>query len=194
MTCTSKIFQAIDSSCNLPTPGIEVVAYIYNRTDITPTINGTNSVKITDLDIAATKTGFKITGYKKNMNAGHDLVKAEDAPNRYTHYFSFHGYEFDADAVKNVDSLEDLVVVVERKEKPTDADGIFIIYGLHAGLTTSTDTLRMNDANSVRKIELVTTDGGTEIHSQYNLIIADNVSPYAATKALLEATLTAVPA
>ena len=195
MACIEKkIFQAIDSSCNLPARGIETVAYLFNRKDLTPTPDPTNPVLITDLEIAANKVGYKITGYKDNMNAGHDMVKAADAPNRYTHYFSFHGYEFNSDAVLNIDQLEDLVVVVERKEKFDDADGTFVMYGLQVGLTTSTDTLRMLDANSVRKIELVSTDNATEKQSQYNLVITDLVGGnYAATKALLETLITVTP-
>jgi gamma-glutamylcyclotransferase (GGCT)/AIG2-like uncharacterized protein YtfP len=184
------ISQDITSNCNMPTSGMEATAYIFSRTDISPTYDAAVKTKVTDLTIETGQTGYKIYGHKQNMNAGHDAVIDPTMPTRFTHYFSFHGYEFDSEAVQSIDSLEDLVVVVERKEKPDDADGIFIIYGLESGLATSSDTLRMNDANSVRQVELQTEEGSSEKHSQYNLVIDDVTSVYAATKALLEGLMT----
>ena len=79
-----------------------------------------------------------------------------------------------------------MIVVIERKDKPENADGTFIILGLESGLYTSSDTLRMNDANSVRQIEMQTMEGSTEKHSQYNYVVTDATSEYAATKSQLE--------
>lgn len=189
MSECKKIFQEIKSDCNMPTAGMETTAYIFNRKDLSITKDATNNVVVTNIELATDTIGYKIKGYKMNMNAGHDAVISADAPNRYTHYFSFHGYEIDSDAVSNIDALEDLVIVVERKEK--SLDGSFILYGADAGLSTSSDTLRMNDANSVRQIELSTPEGSTEKHSQYNVVIPDATSTYAATKALLDALVTA---
>lgn len=180
------LFQDITSNCNMPTAGMEATVYIFNRTDISATKDSSNSALITGLAIEKGKTGFKIYGHKKNVNAGHDAVIDVTTPKRFTHYFSFHGYEFDSAAVKNIDAIEDLIVVIERKDKAEDADGTFIILGLESGLYTSSDTLRMNDANSVRQIEMQTMEGSTEKHSQYNYVVADATSEYAATKSQLE--------
>lgn len=190
MPLCDNIFKAITSNCNMPTAGMEATVYVFQRALLSATQDSTNKIKVTNLAYDG-GVGYKIYGYKQNINAGHDAVVDATTPKRYTHYFSFHGYEFDADSIKNIDALEDLVVVVERKEKPEDADGIFTIYGLESGLYTTSDTLRMNDANSVRQIELATMDGSTEKYSQYNLVVDDATSNYAATKALLESLVTA---
>lgn len=193
MACATKIFQDITSDCNMPTPGIEATVYLWNRGDVDVTFDNTDPNKVTDLVQIATKKAFKLTGIKKNINCGSDAVINIDTPKRFSHFFSFHGYEFDVDAVQNIDAMDDFCAVVEFKEKPSDADGIFVGYGLTTGLFVSADTRRANDANGVRAIEATSLEPNYEKYSQYNVIIADQTSPYAATKAKLESLLTVLP-
>jgi len=177
----------------MPTPGIEAVVYVWNRGEVDITHDKTKYNKVTNLVQKAGKKAFKLTGYKKNINCGAGAVVNIDTPKRFNHFFSFHGYEFDADAVKNLDDMDDFCAVVEFKEKPSNADGVFVGYGFDCGLHISADTRRANDANGVRAIEATSLEQNYEKCSQFNVIIDDETSVYAATKAKLESLLTVLP-
>lgn len=181
-TCDKGIVKNIVSDCSTkPVGGIEITAWIGNRGEITPTYDVTNPSKITGLAVESGKQLFTITGVKKLLNAGFDRVVAEDRPDTFTHYFSFQGFEFKVENVENLDNLEDVVVFVEMKEKPDDADGTFRGFGVKYGLYPSTDTMRANDIDGARSLELTSMDGQSEPHSNYTLLATD----YATTKALL---------
>lgn len=183
MACTTGISAAILSDCSTKgTAGLEVEAYMFNRNALTITYDGSTANLITDLANIGAGKGYKITGYKKNMNAGSDGVVAEDKPDSWKHYFSFKQYEVAAAKVLNVDNINDVVVFVESKNKPSNGDGVFIGYGCKFGLYKSSDTHRSNDNNAERAIELTSMDGGEEPYSRYVLLDTD----YATTKALLE--------
>lgn len=186
MGCTNGIAKNITSSCETqPVAGLEAVVYAWKRGDITATYDGTNPNKVTGLAQVGSAVAYKITGFKKNLNAGHDIVVAEDSADTYKHYFSLKGYESLTADVANFDALGDLCVVVEYKQKSTSGDGIFVGYGFKSGLFKSTDTRRANDANGTRNIELTSQDGQAEPYSQYNILLTD----YATTKAALEGLL-----
>lgn len=186
MSCATGIAKAITSDCTTqPVGGLEVAAYLFNRADMTITYDGTDTNKVTGIAAVGAALVYKITGVKKNLNAGHDRVIAEDLADTYKHFFSFKGFEFDVDSVANMDGLNDVCVVVEYKQKSTTGDGVFIAYGLKSGLYPAADTRRANDANGVRSLELTTRDQEGEPYSQFNVLITD----YATTKAALEALL-----
>jgi len=183
MGCTDGISKAIVSDCTTQgSGGLEVTAYLFNRADVTITYDVTLGNKITSMANAVTKQGYKLTGVKKLLNAGHDVVVADDRPDKYTHYFNFQQFELDAEDVENVDNLNDLIVVVEGKDKSDDGDGVFFAYGVKKGLWKSTDTQRANDINGARNIELVSLAGQEEIYSKFIVLDTD----YATTLALLE--------
>jgi len=189
MTCETKIFKDITSDCNMPTPGIEVEAWVFNRSEISTTYSSDNTNQITDISMIGGATAFKIKGYKKNLNCGSDVVVADDMPKRFNHYFSFKNFEFDTESLRNLDNLDDLCIVVERKDKPSDGDGIFVGYGFKSGLFVSSDTHRAWENNGVRSVEMTSIEGGYEPHSQYVVFVTDLTSPYAKTKAMLDALL-----
>lgn len=187
MACTDGIAKAITSNCTTqPVGGLEVVAYVFNRGDMTITYDGTNPNKVTGIASVTAELLYKLTGTKKNLNAGHDRTIADDLADTFKHYFSFKGFEFGSDDVLNMDGLGDVCVIVEYKQKQTDADGVFVGYGFQSGLYVTTDTRRANDLNGVRSLELATRDNEGEPYSQYNVVITD----YATTKSTLEALLT----
>ena len=189
MGCTGGIAKAIVSDCTTSTiGGLEVTAWIFNRKNLEITYSSTTEEEnlITGLANVATYQGYKLTGVKKLLNAGHDVVVADDRPNKYTHYFNFQGFEFDQASLKNIDDLDDLVVVVERKDKNATGDGVFNAYGCKYGLFKSSDTERSNDINGARNIELTSLAGQEEAVSKYVLLDTD----YATTAALLETLVT----
>jgi len=187
--CNDKVVASIISDCTTQKAGnLEVIATIFNRLDATITYDATNPSLITGIANATAKTAFNITGVRKMLNAGHDIVKADDRADKYAHYFNFQQFELLAANIENVDNMEDVFVVVERKDKSTTGEGVFAVYGPKLGLEKSTDTRRANDINGARNIELLSVSGNEEAYSNYTLLDTD----YATTKTLL-ATLVSTP-
>jgi len=182
MTCVKGIAGDIISDCS--TSGIggnEIKAWIGNRTELTFTYDVTNLSKITNIAVTATKQLYTLTGVKKLLNSGFDRVVADDRPDKFTHYFNFQGFEFKAENVENVDSLEDIVVIVESKDKTVDGDGVFRVFGVKNGMYPTSDSMRANDINGARNVEVTSLDGQAEQYSNYTLLSTD----YATTLALL---------
>ena len=82
--------------------------------------------------------------------------------------------------IRAKDDGNDVVVVVESKDKASDADGVYRIFGLEFGLYPSTDTVRANDASGARNIELTSLSGQEETQSQYNFDTGTNAQTLAA--------------
>jgi hypothetical protein len=170
MACTDGITAAIVSNCTTSRGGgLEVEAWVFNRNDIDITYSGSTNL-ITDISKPAGVTalvGYKLKGVRKLLNAGSDVVIAEDRPRLYSHFFSFQQFEVLAADTANVDNFNDLVVVVERKDKTATGNGVLMVLGAKKGLWKSADTQRENDANGARKIELKSLAGQEEIFSQW---------------------------
>jgi hypothetical protein len=182
MGCADGISKTITSDCTTSKSGsLEVTAWIMNRKDVTVTYDAILGNKITSLAMASGKQAYKIIGTKKLLNAGHDAVVADDRPDKYTHYFNFQQFEIAAEDIDNVDNLNDVIVVVESKDKTDDGDGVFIAYGVKNGLWKSTDTQRANDINGARNIELTSLGGQEEPYSRYIVLSID----YEGTLAML---------
>lgn len=186
MACLTGIAKAITSDCTTSlSGGLEVEAWVFNRAELTPTYDGTNGNLVTSLAMVGAAVGYKLKGIKKLLNAGHDIVVADDRPDKYTHFFSFQGFEILSDDILNLDDINDVVVAVELKDKNDTGEGVFAMYGLKKGLWKSTDTRRWNDINGARNIEMTSLGGQEEPYSHYVLLDTD----YATTHALLESLL-----
>lgn len=190
MACSTQISKNIISNCSTATPrGIEAVAYIWNRGNVSITHDSTNPVKVTGL--AKNGTGikaYKITGFKSNLSYSNSAKTNADYPTRYSHVFVFDGYEFDASSIENFDSMDDICVVVEQKEKYDGGDGTFVGLGFECGLWKSKDETNNGANNGARKLEFSSLDTALETQSQYNVMItaAPSVSVYADTLEALE--------
>lgn len=189
MSCSNGISLDITSDCSTAiTGGLETKAWIFNRVDITPTYDVTSENKVTALAIACAKSSFVFQGVKDLLNVGHDVVVSPTRPDRYKHYASFEIFARQAANMLDADNLGDLVIVVENKDKETNCDGTFFIYGLQKGLYKTTDTQRAIADDGSRKIELASMDNGLEKHATYIF----DAGTYAQTLAILVATETAV--
>lgn len=191
MGCAGGIAKAIVSDCTTSKiGGLEVVAWVFNRVDLEITYSNTadKENQITTMANAVGKKGYTFTGVKKLLNAGHDIVVADDRPNKYSHHVMMQVFETLTSDVRNADDLDDLIVFVEQKDKNTGGDGTFIGYGVKNGLYKTTDTQRANDINGARNIELASLAGQEEPYSRYILLATD----YATTKALLTDLITNV--
>jgi len=186
MSCTGGMTKDITSTCaNAKGGGLEVVAYIGKRTDLEFTWSATANKEntITALENAPTKKCVKLTGIKKLLNAGHTLVSAENRPDKFAQYFAFEGFEGLAEDITNLDLMDDLVAIVELKDKTSTGEGVFRVYGAKMGLYKSEDTQDMNTANGARIIRLASMAGQEEPYSAYVLF----VTSYAASKVIFDA-------
>lgn len=185
MGCETGIAKVIASTCaTAGIGGIEVKVRILNRTDIeSVTYDGTYPSKVTAMTMKSTKRAWTLTGFKKNLVAGDDLVVSETMPDKYSHYFNFKQFETLAADIENIVALNDVVVIYESKDKTTTGDGVFRILGLQNGLYKSTATMRTNADNGTRNIELTSLEGEAEEYPYYTF----HDTSYATTLAAIEA-------
>jgi hypothetical protein len=186
MGCITGLAKNITSDCSTSlSGGLEVEAWLINRKEVNVTYDSVKENLITGLSMVGTAVAYKLVGIKKLLNAGHDIVVADDRPDKYKHFFSFQGFEILSEDILNLDNANDLIAVVELKDKNDTGEGIFVAYGVKKGLWKSTDTQRANDINGARNIEMTSLDGQEEPYSRY---IVHNTD-YATTRAMLEGLL-----
>lgn len=165
MGCLSDITQVIANSCtNVPASGLEVKAWVINRADVVWTISATNVVLLTAAEMGAA-LAYPITAVKKEMNAGFDGVFADNLPDLFTHNISFQPYNRKAADILALDSIDDLVVVLELKGPKTT--GCFIVLGYETGLHLVSMSYRANDNNGIPTYEFATKEGQGEKYSRY---------------------------
>jgi len=185
MSCFSGISAAITNDCdNVPVGALEVVAYAFNRTDATFTVDGTDANKITEITMAGGKKLYKVTAIKKETNGGFDLATADNLPNLFAHKIVLQPYVKTAAGIKNLDQMNDICVVVELKGKK--GEGSFVLLGAYSGLQLSSASGMFNDNNGIPTYEFSTREGEGEEFSRYIFHKTD----YSVSKARLE-TLTA---
>ncbi|MFO7864466.1 MAG: hypothetical protein R6U85_10730 [Salinivirgaceae bacterium] len=182
-TCTSGIAANLINDCNnLPTAGLERVIYAFNRSEISGTKDATNPNLMTGLSVESGAQGFKIEGYKKTNNVGFDFEADETMPERYPQFFSSVIWGIDAETVKALNDLNDIVIVVENKNAGQAGDGKFEVYGFDTGLYKTNLTRRSNENGGTFTLEMGSLEGEAPTRSHYVLFDTDA----ATTKALLE--------
>ena len=186
--CNFGILADILNDCaQRPTAGAEAVAYAMNRNDIdSVTHDATNRHLVTAITMKAGTQAYKLEGFKKEIDAGADIVVTDTNPDKFNQYFKFEPWQVDAATVKALDNLSDLVIVVERKNKGLDGNGAFMILGLETGLYKSADASRLNSDSGKRIIEM--TNQAEEESTVSNHVFFDTDLP--TSKAALETLLT----
>lgn len=190
--CLLGISSDVLKDCTAPpVRGVEKIAYIYNRDDVTITIDPANRNLVTNIIPTSGNQGYKIEGKDLDMNAGHSIVTSETLPDKYLQTFNFAAWLLDSAATKNLDNLEDLVVVVESKNKNTgtSGDGTFKAYGVETGLYKNADDHTANDNSGSRLITLANKSEEESNVSSHVVFDTD----YATTKQILTASLTPTP-
>ena len=187
--CSFGITKNLLNDCDQrPTAGAEAVAYAMNRTDIESiTYDATNNHLVTALTLKTGTVAYKIEGFKKEIDAGADIVVSDTNPDKFMQYFKFEPWQIDADTVKELDGLSDLVIIVERKNKGLAGNGALMILGLETGLYKTADASRVNSNSGKRTIEMM--NQGEEESTVSNHVFY--ITSLAASKAALEALLTA---
>lgn len=185
--CTGVLAGDIINDCTKkPIGGLESTIYLFNRSELTGvTISPTNKNLMTAIDVITTKKGFKYEGFKKTANAGFDLVVADNLPDAYTQILSLIVWGIDSATVLQLNNLNDIVAVVENKNKGVSGDGAFEVYGYETGLYKTSFTKRSNDNGGTFSLEMGT-QSGEESSVSHHILHSTN---YAATKAMLDALL-----
>ncbi len=165
MSCLTDIARVITNTCvNVPAAGLEIKSWIINRADVTWTIDGGNVVLITAATMAGVTVAYPVTAVKKEGNAGFDAIIADNLPDLFTHNFPFQPYARDAASILALDSIDDIVLVVELKGPKTT--GVFQIFGFETGLHLVTMTYRAKDNNGIPTYEFATREGEGEKYSR----------------------------
>ncbi|WP_417357676.1 hypothetical protein [Flavobacterium sp.] len=183
--CTGNLTADIVFDCaNAPVAGIEQNVVLINKEDIdyaNTTTSTDNRVIITNLQLKEGKTGYLLSGVKQSNGKAWELVKKENAPDKFKHTFS--GVIFNASAAnkQQADQLAmgaKYVVVVEQVWKGTDSSDAFEVLGLTSGLELSTMTNNSKENDNMIVFELASVDGYEEVTMPQTLLDVD----YAATK------------
>ena len=163
MACTDLITQAVTNDCaSQPVAGAEKKFWVLNRKEISTITEDTNPALITAIAMSSGKQAYAFTAGNRELNVGYDLVASPTFPDVFNHYFSFQPWAKDADSLKELKNMNDIVVIVEAKGEKSE--GKFEIYGLKNGLHKSSGSKRVNDNRGVPTFEFTSMEGGEEIH------------------------------
>ena len=145
------------------------------------TTDASSRVLVTNLQLKPGKTGFMLTGVKQSNGKAWELVKKENAPDKFKHTFS--GVIFNPSAVnkQQADSLSKgakYVVVIEQVWKGEESADAFEVLGLSSGLELMTMTNNSRENDNMILFELASADGYEETTMPRTLLDGD----FAATK------------
>ncbi|KOS06996.1 hypothetical protein AM493_13865 [Flavobacterium akiainvivens] len=185
MDCTGSLTADIIFDCaNAPVAGIEQNVVLINKEDIdiaATTISATNRVLVTNLQLKPGKTGYLLTGVKQSNGKAWELVKKENAPDKFKHTFSGVIFNPGIDNKQQADQLSKggkYVAVIEQVWKGEGSAEAFEILGLGSGLELSTMTNSSRENDNMIVFELANADGFEETTMPKTLLDGD----YAATK------------
>ncbi|MCO6147529.1 hypothetical protein [Flavobacterium sp. NRK1] len=183
--CTGNLTADILFDCaNAPVGGIEQNVILIAKDDIdtvNTTTDATNRVLVSNLQLKAGKTGYLLSGVKQSNGKAWELVKKENAPDKFKHTFS--GVIFNPSAANKLqaDSLAKgtkYVAVIEQVWKGADSKDAFEVLGLTSGLELMTMTNNSKENDNMIVFELSSADGYEETTMPRTLLDVD----YAATK------------
>ena len=167
--CTSGLTADIAYDClNAPVGGIEQNVVLINKNDIdvvNTTTGADRRVLLTNLQLKPGKTGHKLTGVKQSNGKAWELVKKENAPDKFKHTFSGVIFNPSADNKEQAASLAtggSYIAVVEQKWKGTDNEDAFEVLGIKSGIELSTMTNSSKENDNMIMFELASVDGFEE--------------------------------
>ena len=189
MSCLTKIAAVILNTCDIvPAAGLKVKAWILNRADVTWGVGASATLIVTGAN-ASGKRAWVMTAVKKEMDGGSDAVVADNLPGLFKHTVTIQPYQRDEDSIKNIDDMDDIVIVLELQggEKVADlyTEGKFIILGFENGLHKEAATWKALDNHGIPTYTFASREGEEEKYSRYVFWVA--AGTYAATLAALVA-------
>jgi hypothetical protein len=165
MSCYTGLTADITNSCtDVVAGGVEERMWAINRADIlSVTYDSTNSYLATAITLkTGGKKAYKITGTKNSNNPGYSLVIGENTEDTYQHTCPLIVSKKDADTVKALAELGDVVLIAETIAKESDGDGTFRVYGITYGLHKSEETQTSNDNKGQVSLTLQSREGRQE--------------------------------
>jgi hypothetical protein len=181
MDCITRITGDIINDClNAPIEGVEQRMYVMYRPDVTFTKSLSNKALITG--ITSLNVAFKVVGFKKSSNTKTALVSTDTLPDTYTQSIDFTIWSKDAATMANVSAMNELVIVVENKDKGLTGESAFEVFGVDSGLFKTALTSESNTDAGVIKVTMAAE--GQKV-AKYKFLHTD----YATSKADLEALL-----
>lgn len=187
--CTGNLTADILFDCaNAPVGGIEQNVVLINKDDIdlsATTLDATNRLLVTNIQVKPGKTGYRLTGVKQANGKAWELVKKENAPDKFKHTFS--GVIFSPSLANKVqaDNLSKgakYVVVVEQSWKGAGNADAFEVLGYTSGLELVTMTNNSKENDNMIMFELASADGFEETTMPKTLL----EESYTATKAAFD--------
>jgi len=178
--CTGHLTADIAFDClNAPVGGIEQNVVLINKDDIdvtATTVSADNRLQVTHIQLKTGKTGYKLEGVKQSNGKAWELVKKENAPDKFKHTFS--GVIFNPSLTNKIqaDSLAKggkYVVVVEQLWKGAGNKDAFEVLGFTAGLELTTMTNSSKENDNMIMFELASADGFEETTMPKTYYFAD---------------------
>lgn len=180
LDCTGNLTADILFDCaNAPVGGIEQNVVLINKDDIdvaATTVDAENRILVTNLQLKPGATGYLLSGVKQSSGKAWELVKKENAPDKFKHTFS--GVIFNP-GVANKQQADALakgakyVAVIEQVWKGTDSEEAFEILGLSSGLELMTMTNSSKENDNMIMFELSSADGFEETTMPRTLLDGD---------------------
>lgn len=187
--CTGNLTADILFDCiNAPVGGIEQNVLIVKKDDVkvsTITTDEDNDLVVTGLELNTGALAYKLTGVKQSNSKAWELVKKENAPDKFKHTFS--GVIFNPSAENKMQAAAlakgaKYVIIIEQVWKGAGSKDAFEILGLSSGLEISTMTNSSKENDNMIMFELASADGFEEATMPKNFLDGT----YAATKELFD--------
>jgi len=195
--CTGHLTANIIFDCaNAPVGGIEQNVVLINKEDIDITSIATdiaNDLVVTQLQLLGATHGYRLTGVKQSNGKAWELVKKENAPDKFKHTFSGVIFNPSAENKQQAAALakgSKYVAIIEQVWKGAGSKDAFEILGLTSGLEIATMTNSSKENDNMIMFELTSADGFEEATMPKNLLIEDS---YADTKEAFDDLFVATP-
>jgi len=184
--CVNAALQNIVSDCTKNIKGgNETKGWLIPRADISSyTQDATNPSLISAIALETGKKAYTIETNRRGMDSGHDFLRGSDGyQDGYTHAFTVKIFGKTVEEREAIDALDDVVIIVESRDKDIAGNGTFSVFGLENGLWKSSDSKRANSDRGARLLELGALEEEVETYSAYSFWDTD----YATSKAALVA-------
>jgi len=167
--CTGHLTASIVFDCaNAPVGGIEQNIVLINKDDVdvaATTLDANNEIVVSAITLKAGKVGYTLQGVKQSNGKAWELVKKENALDKYKHTFS--GVIFNPSAANkqqahNLSKGAKYLVVVEQVWKGANNKDAFEVLGYNAGLELATMTNSSKENDNMIMFELTSADGFEE--------------------------------
>ena len=185
MACTGLIDADILYDCdNGSVGGLEVDVVLINRADLdlaALTYDPANKLKLTNLALKATKTGYLLKSVKQVHSTNYELVPKDTGVDKVSHVFNGLILTPSADnklQLQNMKDGADLVAVVEKKWKGVDDADAFEVLGIESGLILTAVSYTSTENDGAITFTLSSQEGYEEPKLPLNLLETD----YATTK------------